>query len=71
MKLQATSKTGQTYTGNEVKSVLICEEDGTPLIIAKETIIGNLKNYKILTPGDSEFTALTQALGYDIRLVRN
>ena len=64
-----TNRTGETYTGNQVKSIFICEDDGTPFAIVKETILDNLRNYKILTPADKEFKALTRAMGFDIDLV--
>ena len=66
MKIHATDKSGQIHTGQGIKNILICEEHGTPLCIVKETIIGDLRNYKILTPEDEDFLALTNALGYSI-----
>jgi len=68
MKIQATDKTGHVHNGSGIKHFLIFEESGSPLIIVKETIIGDLNNYKILTPGEDEFTVLARNLGYDVRV---
>ena len=70
MKIQATDKTGKTHIGRDIKSLFVCEDSGTPLAVIKETIVGNLINYKILTPGDKEFTMLVKALGFDVDAVR-
>ena len=66
MKIQATDKTGRTHTGAEIKSLIVSEENGTPLAVIKETIFDGLRNYKILTPEDQEFLTLIRTLGYDI-----
>jgi hypothetical protein len=68
MKIQATDKTGRVHNGSGVKHFLVSEENGSPIVIVKETIIGDLNNYKVLTPGDEEFTVLARNLGYDVRL---
>ena len=68
MKIQATDKTGRVHNGSGIKHFLISEESGSPLVIVKETIIGDLCNYKILMPGEEEFTMLARNLGYDVQV---
>jgi hypothetical protein len=58
MKIKATDKAGKEHNGSNIKSLLIYEETGSPLAIIKETIIGNLANYRVLTPTDKEFQDL-------------
>ena len=69
MKIQATDKTGRVHNGSGIKHFLISEESGPPLVIVKETIIGDLNNYQVLTPVDAEFTILARNLGYDVQTV--
>jgi len=66
MIIKATDNKGQTHTGKNMKSFLVTEDNGTPLVIVKEIIVGNMRNYKILTPGEKEFNDLARALGYVI-----
>jgi len=70
MQIKATDKHGQTHTGKGIKGLFVSEDNGNPLAIIKETIVGDLKNYKILTPGDKEFDQLVQALGFNVAVVK-
>lgn len=68
MKIKATDKTGHVHEGGGIKHLIVTEESGTPLIIIKEMIIGDLNNYKIFQPGDPEFLTLARTLGYEINI---
>jgi hypothetical protein len=70
MKVQAVDSQGNTHKGDKIKSLFITEDCGAPLAIIKETIIGNVVNYRIMTPGDDEFTQIASAMGYDIRVTK-
>ena len=66
MKVQATDRHGKTHAGQQIKSVVVCEENGAPLVVIKETVVGDLRNYKILTSEDQEFMVLARSLGFDV-----
>ena len=68
MLIKAIDNKGYTHTGPNMKSFLITEDNGNPLVIVKETKAGSLTNYKILTPGEKEFDDLARALGYVIEV---
>jgi len=69
MQIKTSDKQGNIYSRDEIKSLFVCEDNGTPLAIIKEAIIGDLRNYKILTPGDKEFDQITRSMGFAVEVV--
>jgi len=69
MQLTATDKQNNIHHGKNIKSLIVREENGNPLAIIKETIIGDLNNYRILTPVDKEFNNVIRALGFTSEVI--
>jgi len=70
MLIRATDNKGKTHTGRNIKNILICEENGCPIAVLKESIIGEMTNYRMLVPGDPDFHKFTKSLGYDVELIK-
>ena len=69
MKIQATDRHGKVHKGANIRHFLISDDNGTPVVVVKETIINDMKNYRILTPNDKEFAPIARALGYEIAVI--
>ena len=69
MRIKTADRHGNINSQPEVKNLFVCEDNGTPLAIIKETVIGDLRNYKILTPGDKEFDQVTRSMGFTVEVV--